>query len=263
MTLTPALPLLVFTDLDGTLLDHDTYSFAPARPALKRLADAKVGVILASSKTAAEIAPLRREMALEAWPAIVENGAGTLPAGAQRAPDTSAYERLLTQLQTLPSPLRTLFTGFGDMTPSDVSKATGLAPIDAARAKVREFSEPGLFSGTPAQRAAFLAALAPFGISARSGGRFMTLSFGATKADQMDEMIRHFAPRFTAALGDAPNDVEMLTRADFGILIPNPHAPAMPPLPGETAGTILRAPRAGPAGWAASMTALLTQLDIK
>lgn len=28
---------LVFTDLDGTLLDHDTYSWEAARPALDRL----------------------------------------------------------------------------------------------------------------------------------------------------------------------------------------------------------------------------------
>lgn len=30
-------PLLVFTDLDGTLLDHESYDWSPARPALNRL----------------------------------------------------------------------------------------------------------------------------------------------------------------------------------------------------------------------------------
>ncbi|TKB45800.1 mannosyl-3-phosphoglycerate phosphatase, partial [Ferrimonas sediminicola] len=33
----PTPKLLVVTDLDGTLLDHHSYSFQPAEPALARL----------------------------------------------------------------------------------------------------------------------------------------------------------------------------------------------------------------------------------
>lgn len=43
--------IIVFTDLDGTLLDHDTYGFEPARPALAMLARKKIPVTLNSSKT--------------------------------------------------------------------------------------------------------------------------------------------------------------------------------------------------------------------
>jgi ribonucleotide monophosphatase NagD (HAD superfamily) len=45
---------LVFTDLDGTLLDHDTYDWTPARDALDRLTRAGIPVVFTSSKTAAE-----------------------------------------------------------------------------------------------------------------------------------------------------------------------------------------------------------------
>ncbi|MCE8458362.1 HAD-IIB family hydrolase, partial [Rhodovulum sulfidophilum] len=64
----PRPALLIFTDLDGTLLDHETYSHAEAAPALTALRAAGVPVILASSKTAAEIAPLRAELGLSAHP---------------------------------------------------------------------------------------------------------------------------------------------------------------------------------------------------
>jgi len=47
--------LLIFTDLDGTLLDHDTYDFSPARPALKALRAAQVPLILCSSKSFVEM----------------------------------------------------------------------------------------------------------------------------------------------------------------------------------------------------------------
>ncbi|MGH1368619.1 MAG: HAD-IIB family hydrolase [Maritimibacter sp.] len=261
MTKAAALPLLVFSDLDGTLLDHDTYSFEPARPILRRLADMGAGVILATSKTAAEVAPLRAKMALEDWPAIVENGAGLLPEGTALSPQNPIYEDLREALTTLPHGVRALFVGFGDMQAEEVSAATGLSLEDAHLAKQRCFSEPGLFTGNALQEADFLAALAPHGIQARRGGRFLTLSFGATKADQMETLISRFAPSRTIAIGDAPNDIEMLERADLGILIPNPHAPDIPQLLGETNGTVRRAPSPGPTGWAAMMGDIITKFE--
>ena len=45
MTAIPATPALVFTDMDGTLLDHDSYSFEPAVPMLQALDRAAVPVI--------------------------------------------------------------------------------------------------------------------------------------------------------------------------------------------------------------------------
>ena len=48
-------PLLVFSDLDGTLLDSHSYDWQPAAPWLSRLREANVPVILCSSKTSAEM----------------------------------------------------------------------------------------------------------------------------------------------------------------------------------------------------------------
>lgn len=262
MTPTQTIPLLVFSDLDGTLLDHDTYSFEPAVGTLARLSKIGAGVVIATSKTAAEVAPLRLEMGLEHWPAIVENGAGVLPPGSELPPLGDAYPALRAALDGLPESLRSRFTGFGDMSAQEVCGATGLPLEQAQLAKRRAFSEPGIFRGDRDLRRDFTAALAQAGISARDGGRFLTLSFGATKASRMEEIIRGLRPLHTAALGDAPNDIEMLERAETGILIPNPHAPALPPLKGETEGTIVRAPCPGPAGWAVAMTALLASLDL-
>ncbi|HHU7986588.1 TPA: HAD-IIB family hydrolase, partial [Escherichia coli] len=48
-------PLLVFSDLDGTLLDSHSYDWQPAAPWLSRLHEANIPVILCSSKTSAEM----------------------------------------------------------------------------------------------------------------------------------------------------------------------------------------------------------------
>ena len=52
--------MLVFTDLDGSLLDHHSYSYRDALPQLHVLDRADIPVIPASSKTRAEIARLRQ-----------------------------------------------------------------------------------------------------------------------------------------------------------------------------------------------------------
>ena len=66
--------LLVVTDLDGTLLDHETYSYAEAAPALAELRRRGIPLVLASSKTRAEMELLHAELGLSD-PFICENGA--------------------------------------------------------------------------------------------------------------------------------------------------------------------------------------------
>lgn len=259
-----ALPaLIVFSDLDGTLLDHATYSWQAAVPALEALKERGIPLILASSKTSAEIAELRAETGFADCPAIVENGAGLLePAGAGHAPDDDRVHRaLIAALDALPPELRGKFTGFSDWTVDEVTDRTGLPPEDAARAAMRRFSEPGLWSGSPQDRSRFEALLARQGITARQGGRYLTLSYGATKADRMREIAARYAsgdesPRMIA-LGDAPNDIEMLETADIGVIVANSHAKPLPELDGEKAGRIVRTQKPGPEGWNESVLRII------
>ncbi|WP_323767452.1 HAD-IIB family hydrolase [Marinovum sp.] len=257
--MTHPLPLLVFTDLDGTLLDHDSYSYSLARPALQALEAFGAGVVLATSKTAAEVAPLRRELGLTDWPAIVENGAGLLEAGAEADTDDSAYRAIRRALKALPQAVGA-FEGFGDMSDAGVAGITGLSLEQAALARRRAFSEPGRWTGSPGALESFLAAARDTGLHARRGGRFLTFSRGQTKADQMAALITRYAPRVTLALGDAPNDVEMLKTASRGVIIPNPHSRPLPRLPGEAAGRVTRAEKPGPEGWNTAVLALVQDL---
>lgn len=256
--MTDDLPLLVFSDLDGTLLDHDSYDYTPALPALAALHRVGAGVVLATSKTAAEVAPLRATLGLTDWPAIVENGAGVLDAGAKATGDDSDYRRIRAILATLPAG----FQGFGDVTAQDVADITGLSLPAARAAQQRWFSEPGLWKGDAATLDAFMTAAQAAGLHARQGGRFLTLSMGGTKADRMGALIARYAPRTTIALGDAPNDAEMLETADFGVIVANPHAPPLPPLRGEGAGRIIRTTAPGPHGWSQAIFALLHRLGL-
>ena len=64
---------IIFTDLDGTLLDHFTYSFSAASDALKLIKEKGIPLIICTSKTCAEILPIRKRLRNKD-PFISENG---------------------------------------------------------------------------------------------------------------------------------------------------------------------------------------------
>lgn len=259
--MTPPCFLVVFSDLDGTLLNHDDYSWGPAKGALDMLAEIKAPVILATSKTAAEVEVLQRQMGLSGLPAIVENGAGVI--GIEGLVCRDEYLRLRETLGQLPDDIRQYFEGFGDMDDARIVSLTGLTAGAAVRAQTRMFSEPGLWTGSATLESEFIAALDRKGVMARRGGRFLTLSFGKTKADGMAQIISYYRPAHTIALGDAPNDIEMLEAADFGVIIANPHHAALSLLDGEARGTITRTTHAGPEGWDRAVRDILEKLTPK
>lgn len=253
--------LLVFSDLDGTLLDHATYSYAPALPAIAALRQAGGRLILATSKTAMEVAELHAELDLGDTPAIVENGAGIYRPEDGPEGNAEAYARIRQALRDVPPHLRGAFEGFADMGPERIAEVTGL-PLEAAeRAAKRCHSEPGLWTGREDKQQAFKAILGTYGVTARSGGRFFTLSLGRTKADAMREVMVELGATHTIALGDAPNDLEMIQTADHGVIVRNDHGPGIPHLPGEDDGTIRRTQAPGPEGWAEAVLALLNDLN--
>ena len=65
--------VLIFTDLDGTLLDADNYSFEEALPALEKIKKRKIPLILCSSKTKAELELYQKKLKIKS-PFISENG---------------------------------------------------------------------------------------------------------------------------------------------------------------------------------------------
>lgn len=261
--------LIVFSDLDGTLLDHGNYSHSAAAPALARLRHLEVPLILASSKTAAEIVPLREELGFSDCEAIVENGSGILEAVDEASDEggvtETSYQAIRQALERLPSCLRAQYEGFGDWSVQEVSDLTGLSTADAANARKRRFSEPGLWLGSEADKAKFVEAVTEMGLIVQQGGRFLTLSFGANKAERMLEIAARHSRQgmtpFIVALGDAGNDLAMIEQADLGVIIPNPAHSGIPPCEGEATGRIVRAEAAGPEGWNQVIMSLLDRAE--
>jgi mannosyl-3-phosphoglycerate phosphatase len=248
MTLT-----LVVTDLDGTLLDHDDYSFLAAEPALRELQARGVPVILNSSKTRAEIVHLQRQMSIQG-PFICENGAAIYAPGDEGQPRLFkelglGRDEVLQELHQLRRDCGYRFSGFADIPVQQIAEITGLSIEQAKRAAQREYSEPLIWHEGAERLPLFLRQLEQRGLSAQQGGRFLAVASPGSKADAMlllRDWYSPVEPMRIVALGDSPNDSEMLEAADVAVVILGKN---LRPLQLKREGPTLRSSARGPAGW--------------
>lgn len=270
-----ALRQLIFTDLDGTLLDHDSYRYDAATPALQRLADQNTPCVINSSKTAREVLPLHRRLGLDA-PVIVENGSAVgFPPGSLQwfteglALDAASgwhwatlgcrRQEMLPALRNLRQVTGAHFRGFHELSIEQIATVTGLSTEAATLASHRDFSEPLLWEDSPEALQHFSALAAEHGLHAVRGGRFVqVIGVGVDKARALNWCVdSHPAkPVQTIALGDAPNDGAMLAAADIAVWV---RSPAHPPGPEKGQLQTLHTQAFGPAGWAEAIHQILDQ----
>ena len=146
---------IIFTDLDGTLLDAETYSYEKSLDGINRLKQKGIPMIFCSAKTRAEQEVYRRKM--EAFhPFIVENG-GAIFIPSNYFPFSFGYHKIVDDLLVIElgipySEVRKLlgkikeeggfhFRGFGDMRAEEVAEESGLDVESAKLAKQREYGE--------------------------------------------------------------------------------------------------------------------------
>jgi len=166
---------LIFTDLDGTLLDHDTYEWQSAQPALALAYEHAVPVIPCTSKTLPECVTLQRAIGIRG-PLIFENGAG---AALPKAEFSRPKQHLHLELEHhwvcgFGANYTTIKEkGFSVMTDEEVAKATNLPLERAAQAKKRLHSEPITWMDTAKSFNHFHKDIREAGLSLVRGGRFI------------------------------------------------------------------------------------------
>jgi len=253
--------LLIFTDLDGTLLNHENYCWQQARPALERVAEAGVPLILNSSKTAAEIRVLRQQMG-NTDPFIVENSAAvvippnTFGNDREQIVHFGASRTDVLKVLAAQRGCGARFRGFADMSDEELAEYSGLDSASAARARERLGTEPLLWEGSEDERVCFEAALAAENLRLVKGGRFYHAMGIFDKADGARFLLNKYREQYqeryghqqvtAIALGDSPNDQQMLEEADIPVVIRGVNSNEVQLPSGKHA---MRSLKPGPEGW--------------
>jgi mannosyl-3-phosphoglycerate phosphatase len=262
---------VIFTDLDGTLLDHHTYSYDAARPALERLRKSAIPLIMVSSKTRIEIEVLRTEIDNHE-PFIPENGGAifipddydlSVPdhaiemagyrvvlLGLQASRIADAFGKLASKL-----PVRAL----SNMSTNEVAELTGLSPPQAKAAKNREFGEAFILDNPEIEESVLNREVQALGLRLTKGGRFWHLLGDNDKGRAVSILSDLFRKRYpnvmTIGFGDAPNDAPMLAVVDQSFLVARPDGSHQSlSLPNLT-----KVPFPGPAGVNHTLLSLLAE----
>jgi mannosyl-3-phosphoglycerate phosphatase len=260
---------VVFTDLDGTLLDHHTYSYQLARPALEILFEKGYPLVICTSKTRAEIESFRAELDIRD-PFISENGGAifvpqgyfTGPFGFDKVVDSYRVIELGTDYHKIRRALKESerrsgckATGFGDLTAEEISRETGLDIRSAELSKQREYDEAFTVPDRECV-SRLLEQIKEKGLNFTRGGRYFHIMGNNDKGQAVLMLTEIFRRQYdhvvTIGLGDSDNDLPMLRAVDMPILVQKP---------GGSYATVEEGFRLakgiGPAGWNSALLKIL------
>lgn len=231
--------VIIFTDLDGSLLDHETYSFRESKPSLDLIKKRQIPLIFVTSKTRVEIEQLQFEMGIRA-PFIVENGAavyfpnGYMEFDIYRGYKSSFYSVIsigaeYAEIRKFVEPIKKRFKihGFGDLSEKEIASLAGLNIEQANKAKAREYSEPFIMEDESLLPILENLAKAS-GFKITRGGRFFHL---IEKDQDKGRAVKIATEMFSEnmndkiisiGIGDSANDIPMLGCVDIPVLIPHP-----------------------------------------
>jgi mannosyl-3-phosphoglycerate phosphatase len=228
---------IIFSDLDGTILDHHTYSFEEAIPALKLVKKLHVPLILVSSKTRLELLYIQEQLGLVDLPFVIENGAAiftpplyfnALPNGEQQGDLYcyrlgKSYPEIKQILQKISRDYDYVIKGYHNATPEEISGKTSLRGEALIRSLSREFSVP-LFYDARAEEI-IKSELSKYDLQLLYGGRFMHLLSKVDKGSALQLIMQGYRSKYqtknlkSIALGDSLNDFAMLDQSDIPVLV--------------------------------------------
>lgn len=231
---------VIYTDLDGSLIDYHTYSYEVAQPLVRKLNAAGIPLVFVSSKTRAEQEVYRRGLDVSG-PFIAENGGAVfIPhayfsfpydyqrkvAGYRVIELARPYAEIRQKIEAIREKHGLSLRGYGDMDTAEVARITGLDTAQAGLAKKREYQETLNLTGSEEEIETILARIAEAGLSYSRGGRFYGVMAGSDKGRAVRMLTDLFRKKLgrveTIGVGDSGNDMPMLAAVDRPVLVQKP-----------------------------------------
>jgi mannosyl-3-phosphoglycerate phosphatase len=266
--------LIIYTDLDGTLLDAGTYSDEISKPLIKELQRQEIPLVFCSSKTRTEQQVYIKKFHIDD-PFIAEGGSAIfVPKHCfefsfkydrliqqyyiiELASQFSVVSQKIKEFKDLGLPIKSYY----DMTPYQISALTNLDIMSAKKAKEREYQETVVLYGTADENERIIKLIKEDGFNVSSGGRFFGVSMGGDKGKAVLVLNQLYKRKFgqikTVAIGDSLNDESMLREVDLAYLVKKQN--------GEWEDMSLkgltRIPSIGPQGWKRAINSLIGKTE--
>lgn len=259
--------IILYTDLDGTLLDHHDYSWSAAESAISLSKQNDFPIVFNTSKTINEVKKLQKEMSLTT-PFAIENGGAVWIPENYFSGATGGLVVLGIDNQTILNRIESLrknykFKSFCQMDTEEISKLTGLNEQDATYASQRTCSEPLIWLDTEEQLESFKEMVNSLDLQFVKGGRFYHLSGHSNKGNALNYLQNLYKNEFpkhkctSVALGDSQNDESMLKTADISVVIQKADNTYL-----ECSGEHIRKSNdIGPKGWNSAVIDIIDEIN--
>lgn len=232
--------IIIFTDLDGTLLDPYTYSYQEAKEAMGLVKSKGIPLIFCSAKTKPEQEFYQDALKIND-PFIVENGGAIFIrkdyfsfsfksqksfSGYNVIEIGIPYKEIRRILEQVRAETKIVVKGYGDMSVNEVALETGLDPEAARRAMQRQYGETIKLEVSEKEIKRFRKTLTRRGLKCTFGGKFYGLMGPNDKGKAVTILAELYrkerGPIRTIGIGDSLNDTSLFCAVDLPILVQKP-----------------------------------------
>ena len=219
----------VVSDVDGTLMDH-SYDLTPAKETIKLLQELSIPIILCTSKTSSEVKVIRKELNLTD-PYIVENGGAIYGDSLTKVNGEiilgEKYEILEKILNIISKEINYDLKPLNNISDQEATELTGLKGHSLELMRDRHWSMPFLNPPENKEKDIYVCCKR-FNVEIFRGNRMshmLSINSNKGKAIQALKEYSNNPNIKIIGLGDSPNDLPLLLKSDYKIVIPSPLGP--------------------------------------
>ena len=223
--------VVIFTDLDGSLLHRETFKFDTIKDYISSLIDQGIIIIPNSSKTEKEIEKFSEELGVK-LPYISENGSSIQGLNLINVnfPNKIILSREKEELlkifkDKVPEQLRDKCVQISKIIKKEQEKIFGQTDDKLKNALNRKYTLPFLFVGNKNEKNKLTKILNSNLLTLQEGGRVLNLCDNINKIKSMNRVIKILKKTEdkikTIGVGDNYNDLEMLKNCDVPCLVFN------------------------------------------
>ena len=265
--------IMIFTDLDGSLLNHDNFDFKKIKIFILQCLSIGIKIIPNSSKTKKEIDFFCDQLG-ERLPYIVENGSAIhnldiVSSDFKEVNNSLVFSRTVEEIleiiiKEVPKNLIDKCSFIKDMNRKMQKEILGLSEAFLPLALERDYSIPFTFSGSDHTINEFKLILERLDLKLHEGGRVFNISDNCSKGSAMKTLVSKIKKDislnpYIIVVGDSPNDISMLEEANQPCVVPLPNKCNLKDL---KFNNILRAKQCAPEGWEEVIRLSLKKIDI-